>query len=143
MSEDNHQRASSSDEVMDTTEGKDFSDGDNLSKEPVDDLFGSASEDEGDGTQKRRLDDEDLDSGDDEGRQDRMDEDMDGYGEEVETQHSVTMADIELGRHPIPHGNDNEVWTRHIALLPGTNTAADISAQVPQFPWHRPGQVHI
>lgn len=142
MSEDHHHRASSSDEVMDTTEGKDFSDGDDLSKAPVDDLFGSGSEVDGDGTQKRRLDDDDLDSGDDEGRQDRMDEDMDGYGEEVETQHSVTMADIELGRHPIPHDNNYEVWARNFTLLSEINVAVDIPAQVPQFCWHPPDQVH-
>jgi len=117
MSEDDHQRGNSSDEVMDTTEPIDFSDGDPATREEVDvddeGLFGSGSDEGDEPTKKRKLDDEDLDSGDDEGRHDRMDEDMDGYGaEEIETQHSVSMADIEIGRHPIPHDADGEVWTR-------------------------------
>ena len=116
MSEDHDQRTSSPDEVMDTTEPKDFSDDDHSAMETVDGddegLFGSGTEDGTEGVKKRKLDDEDLDSGDDEGRHDRMDEDMDGYGaEEIETQRSVSMADIEIGRHPIPHGQNGEVWT--------------------------------
>lgn len=123
MSEDSRQ-PSSADEVMDTTEAKDFSDGDHAIREELDEdddggLFGSGSEDERNGDKKRRLDDEELDSGDDEGRHDRMDEDMDGYGaEEIETQRSVSIAEVEIGRHPLPRGKDSEVWTQNTTLLP-------------------------
>lgn len=60
----------------------------------------------------RALDDEQLDSGDDENRfdrrEDRMDEAADGedYGE------TVNIMDVGLARAPVPATNDGEVWRR-------------------------------
>ena len=58
---------------------------------------------------KRKLDDEELDSGDDEGRNDRLNDDMDGYGLEEEVQESVTLVDVSIGRHALPRGIDSDV----------------------------------
>ncbi|KAI9845342.1 MAG: hypothetical protein M1837_004964 [Sclerophora amabilis] len=75
-------------------------------------LFSSDSEDEGVEIQKnqRKLDDEDLDSGDDEGRNDRVDDHMDGDdGEEDQGEDSVVM-ELQLGRHAVPDGSDRELY---------------------------------
>jgi RNA polymerase-associated protein LEO1 len=60
------------------------------------------------------LDDEELDSGDDLGRKDRL-EDSD---QEVE-QRVINTVDISLGRHNLPHGSDGEVCSAyaHHSLL--------------------------
>lgn len=62
---------------------------------------------------RRKLDDEELDSGDDEGRRDRLEDgDMDGYVNDEEEQgemRSQNVADIRLARHPIPCPSDGEV----------------------------------
>ena len=58
---------------------------------------------------KRQLDDEELDSGDDEGRQDRVPE-YDDLGEDGEQEVAEDIVlDMELGRHPIPEPSDGEV----------------------------------
>jgi RNA polymerase-associated protein LEO1 len=54
----------------------------------------------------RQLDDEELDSGDDEGRQDRATQ-QDNYAQEEKVDEIV--QDIELGRHAIPEPGDGEV----------------------------------
>jgi RNA polymerase-associated protein LEO1 len=56
-------------------------------------------------SQSRRLDDEELDSGDDLDRTDRLDDEPE---EEYVTQEKVTM-DLELPRQPIPEPSDGEV----------------------------------
>jgi RNA polymerase-associated protein LEO1 len=53
----------------------------------------------------RRLDDEDLDSGDDLDRTDRLADELE---EEYVTQEKLTM-DLELPRQPIPEPSDGEV----------------------------------
>jgi RNA polymerase-associated protein LEO1 len=57
---------------------------------------------------QRELDDEELDSGDDEGRMDRV-----GVGEEADLdgrpEDEVRLMDAALGRHAIPYGSDGEV----------------------------------
>lgn len=67
-------------------------------------------------TKHRKLDDEELDSGDDEGRLDRIEDDgVDGYGDGEEEQgevHSLNVADVRLARHPIPCPSDGEVIAR-------------------------------
>ena len=96
------------DVVMDTTEAPlaPLSD--------VDDeggLFGSGSEDE---RGRRKLDDEELDSGDDEDRNDRVEEDgIDGYEDQERTmvESQTNVLDLSLGRHGIPQGSDGEVST--------------------------------
>lgn len=58
---------------------------------------------------RRRLDDEELDSGDDEGRYDRAGDRMDygdedgGYGE------TLNVMDLNLGRAPEPESTNGEV----------------------------------
>ncbi|PGH31320.1 RNA polymerase-associated protein LEO1 [[Emmonsia] crescens] len=72
------------------------------------DLFGSGSE-EPEERKSRRLDDEELDSGDDDGRYDRhgspMEEDGMGYTE------SLNVMDLSLSRVPEPESTDGEVYT--------------------------------
>ncbi|CAO2650387.1 Nn.00g016790.m01.CDS01 [Neocucurbitaria sp. VM-36] len=72
--------------------------------EEVDDLFGD--EDEAPALQ-RKLDDEELDSGDDEGRADRA-RGADAV-EEVEQQ-TFAFMDADLARHAIPEPTDNELY---------------------------------
>ncbi|KAL8714278.1 MAG: hypothetical protein Q9225_006608 [Loekoesia sp. 1 TL-2023] len=82
------------------------------------DLFGDGSgvdePGEGGSAKRRKLDDEELDSGDDEGRRDRLEDgDMDGYGNDEEEQGEVrsqNVADIRLPRHPIPCPSDGELY---------------------------------
>lgn len=58
---------------------------------------------------RRKLDDSELDSGDDEERDDRLA--ADGYGDEdMEMEaHSANIMDIKLGRHTFPEPSDGEV----------------------------------
>ena len=65
---------------------------------------------------QRELDDEELDSGDDEGRMDRVgiDEDADLEGRPED---EVRLMDAALGRHAIPNGSDGEV--SHYMLVLG------------------------
>ncbi|MCJ1300842.1 hypothetical protein MMC08_003641 [Hypocenomyce scalaris] len=60
----------------------------------------------------RKLDDEELDSGDDEGRKDRMEDDMDGYGEEAagSVPRGVNILTADLGRHAGPRPSDGELY---------------------------------
>jgi hypothetical protein len=54
------------------------------------------------------LDDEELDSGDDVARYDRLPDDEDDAQEE----HQLSVMDAALDRHGIPEPSDNEVrWT--------------------------------
>ena len=96
------------DDVMDTTEAPlaHISD-----VEDEGGLFGSGSEDE---RGRRKLDDEELDSGDDEDRHDRVEEDgADGYEDQERTmvESQTNVLDLSLGRHGIPKGSDGEVST--------------------------------
>lgn len=57
----------------------------------------------------RKLNDEELDSGDDEDRNDRLMDDADGDVDmELEGQ-SANIMDIKLGRHAVPDPSDGEV----------------------------------
>ena len=58
----------------------------------------------------RTLDDEQLDSGDDEGRYDRRDDRMD-EAPDGETQ-SLIIAEMTIARAPVPATNDPEVCNR-------------------------------
>lgn len=57
---------------------------------------------------QRLLDDEELDSGDDLERQDRVDEEVGAAEQQYETQEKTTM-DIEMARQPLPEPSDGEV----------------------------------
>ncbi|MCJ1435035.1 hypothetical protein MMC27_004405 [Xylographa pallens] len=150
VEEDTHHINPTADEIMDSTETKDFASGDSDDlpdhtavmsstagatvgdQEDNDDeggLFGSGSEDEGDaqstfGT-KRKLDDEELDSGDDENRNDRMEEEANGSGaEEMETQKSVQVADFSIGRHGYPRSTDGETYLLKLPHFVGLDPKA-------------------
>jgi RNA polymerase-associated protein LEO1 len=57
--------------------------------------------------QRRQLDDEELDSGDDEGRYDRAHAEDEGAELEQVTE-DVNVMEIDLGRHPVPESSDGE-----------------------------------
>ncbi|CAI7645355.1 unnamed protein product [Penicillium palitans] len=77
-----------------------------------DDLFGSDGEGGLDDIEpQRNLDDEQLDSGDDENRYDRREDRMDDVAEE---QQEVNVADQDLARAPVPLTNDGEVYTMRV-----------------------------
>lgn len=110
-------------------------DGDDHDEEPLSDdlndvddadLFGDGSEAGGNGqafnvtnsekavtAKSRKIDDKELDSGDDEGRRDRLGDDvMEGYGDDEEYHgeaRSLNVADVRLARHPVPCPSDGEV----------------------------------
>ncbi|KAL1956980.1 hypothetical protein VTO42DRAFT_6469 [Malbranchea cinnamomea] len=80
------------------------------------DLFGSASEDEEpvDRRRQRHLDDEELDSGDDEDRFDRRGTPMD-EDEEAEERVTLNVMDLALGRVAEPESTDGQI---HILSVP-------------------------
>jgi len=103
-------------------------------QDPLDDdhLFGSGSENEGSEYDKlmsqplpeadrfdsagsvvnkrRKLDDQELDSDDDEGRDDRLENGVDGHGQEEEFQDASTnVLSSSIGRQPDPQPSDGEV----------------------------------
>ncbi|EEH16558.2 hypothetical protein PABG_06645 [Paracoccidioides brasiliensis Pb03] len=73
------------------------------------DLFGSGSEEEPKEHRRRGLDDEELDSGDDEGRYDRQGSPMDEDG--IYYPESLNVMDLSLSRVPEPESTDGEVYT--------------------------------
>lgn len=88
----------------------------------------------------RKLDDEELDSGDDENRNDRMEDGMegyddDGYGQEQKTQ---TVLALKLGRHKIPRGSDGEVSSSALPLRTRLLTL-ESALPPPISPFPRPG----
>lgn len=73
------------------------------------------------------MDDEDLDSGDDEGRGDRIQDEEDARGAEEEQVEQAIM-EAALGRQPVPEPSDGEVSETCCTLccalpLPGTDSA--------------------
>ncbi|KAL1306867.1 hypothetical protein AAFC00_005517 [Neodothiora populina] len=77
-----------------------------------DDLFGDEDEDEADApAQQRTLDDADLDSGDDEGRHDRVgDGEEEMRDEEEEEERTLAVMEAGLGRQPLPEPSDGEMY---------------------------------
>ncbi|KXG51623.1 Leo1-like protein [Penicillium griseofulvum] len=77
-----------------------------------DDLFGSDGEGGLDDIEPHRsLDDEHLDSGDDEHRYDRREDRMEDVAQE---EHHVNIIDQDLSRAPMPLTNDGEVYTMRV-----------------------------
>ncbi|KAI9712946.1 MAG: hypothetical protein M1828_001505 [Chrysothrix sp. TS-e1954] len=72
------------------------------------DLFGGASDDEN-ATKQRRLDDSDLDSGDDEGAQDRRPEEDVDVPAPQETE-EVSMLSAQIASQSIPEATDGEFY---------------------------------
>ena len=56
---------------------------------------------------RRKLDDSELDSGDDEGRGDRVKDDLDR--DDGVPERTAVITDIGIGRHPGPISSDGEV----------------------------------
>ncbi|KAL8984749.1 MAG: hypothetical protein Q9205_001356 [Flavoplaca limonia] len=83
---------------------------------PDGDLFGDGSEDgENGGTPKRReLDDEGLDSGDDGGQRDPLEDDYAHDNDEHGETREENVEDIRLPRHPIPRPSDGELYLFHM-----------------------------
>ncbi|KAH8693038.1 Leo1-like protein-domain-containing protein [Talaromyces proteolyticus] len=77
------------------------------------DLFGSDSEGGLEEPPHRSLNDPELDSGDDEGRYDRMDDRMD-LAEDGGYEETLKVMDLSLGRAPEPQTTDQEVYTMEI-----------------------------
>ncbi|KAH7130657.1 Leo1-like protein-domain-containing protein [Dendryphion nanum] len=78
--------------------------------EDDDDLFGDGGDDD-EGEQPapaKLLDDEDLDSGDDEGRNDRAPETQDAIEEGV--QETLNFMDADIARHAVPEPSDGELY---------------------------------
>ncbi|KAF2089089.1 hypothetical protein K490DRAFT_72718 [Saccharata proteae CBS 121410] len=106
-----------------------------------DDLFGDdgdeepALEEEPE-TTHRELDDEDLDSGDDLGRNDRV---VSAQAEEVEEQEQVELAvsDLSLARHAVPDPSDNELYLTKVPDFLGIEPKAFIKEQ-----WQPPEAEH-
>ena len=62
------------------------------------------------GHKRRKLNDSELDSGDDEGMLDRVNDGINGHGKEQETYDRLAnILDISIGRHPVPQPSDGEV----------------------------------
>ncbi|KAJ6150821.1 hypothetical protein N7470_007415 [Penicillium chermesinum] len=88
--------------------------GENMDEDNDADLFGSDGEEGGleDERPNRTLDDEALDSGDDEDRydrRDRMEDDLDDVDD-----HTVNIMDVNLARAPVPATNDGLVYTMRV-----------------------------
>ncbi|KAH3918494.1 hypothetical protein HBH56_037400 [Parastagonospora nodorum] len=75
--------------------------------EDEDDLFGDGGDDEEEPA-ARKLDDEELDSGDDEGRADRAR--AQEAAEEEGEQHTFAVMDADIARHAIPEPSDGELY---------------------------------
>lgn len=78
----------------------------NSASEVEDDLFGDVDEEQ-DQSKTRELDDEELDSGDDEGRYDRIRDQEDGQDEG--SLREARVLEATLWRHPLPKPADGEV----------------------------------
>ena len=60
---------------------------------------------------RRKLNNAELDSGDDEGRLNGVKDNSNVQGKEQETYDRLAnILDISIGRHPIPQPSDGEVW---------------------------------
>ena len=64
----------------------------------------------------RTLDDEELDSGDDENRYDRMDETMDGAADSRVDYKTLTVQDVDLSRAPALTTHNGEVRNENIPM---------------------------
>ncbi|RWQ99674.1 Leo1-like protein-domain-containing protein [Paecilomyces variotii] len=86
---------------------------DKLNADDDADLFGSDGDLEEPSERPRRtIDDEELDSGDDEGRYDRAGDRMDyDEGEEGGYRETLNVMDLNLGRAPEPESSNGEVYT--------------------------------
>ncbi|KAF2786154.1 hypothetical protein K505DRAFT_318902 [Melanomma pulvis-pyrius CBS 109.77] len=80
-----------------------------LDDEDEDDLFGDGGDDEDEQPAMRKLDDEELDSGDDDGRADRVLDTQQDAGEEQEHQ-TFNFMDADIARHCIPEPSDGELY---------------------------------
>ncbi|KAK3176459.1 hypothetical protein OEA41_007782 [Lepraria neglecta] len=120
---------------------------DQLNEEDAGGLFGSGSEDEGSGAdsvsnKRRKLDDEDLDSGDDGGRRDRLEDGAEGDGKGDELyEHRANILATSIGRHPGPRPSDGELYLLQLPNFIGIEPKAFTlkSFQPPKTDHHSSG----
>ncbi|KAL2059635.1 hypothetical protein ABVK25_000928 [Lepraria finkii] len=120
---------------------------DQLNEEDAGGLFGSGSEDEGSGAdsvsnKRRKLDDEDLDSGDYEGRRDRLEDGAEGDGKGDELyEHRANILATSIGRHPGPRPSDGELYLLQLPNFIGIDPKAFTlkSFQPPKSDHHSSG----
>ena len=80
---------------------------------------------------QRQLDDKELDSGDDEGRKDRVEDDMEGMDDEEQEQQQVTISDMSLCPHATPRGSDKEVGLEvHSSLIQANNISLSVHSSI-------------
>lgn len=77
----------------------------------------------------RQLDDAELDSGDDEGRDDRAQEDDEDQQQQQFEDHEMLSMDVEVARQPVPEPSDGEVGNLDNGSLDLTLTNTDVSSQ--------------
>ncbi|KAE9972350.1 hypothetical protein BLS_004060 [Venturia inaequalis] len=86
----------------------------------MDDLFGDdpteTAEAEAEPTVQRDLDDEDLDSGDDLGRSDRIQREA-NEPQPVVVEDNYNVIDVDFPRHPIPQPSDGEVYALKVPKI--------------------------
>lgn len=97
---------------------------------------------------RRRLDDEELDSGDDLDRYDRIADRMDyEEGEDRDYGETLNVMDLSLGRAPEPESTSGEVWLRfgvttsHYDPVSTNMMSPGLHDANPYFPLHRDGRV--
>lgn len=85
----------------------------------------------------RQLDDEELDSGDDEGRNDRLaDDDEMAVDDGQQPLEELMFMDVEFGRHPVPEPSDGEASTTTASASDSeeTDVLLAIPHESPTFP---------
>ncbi|KAF2667511.1 hypothetical protein BT63DRAFT_480459 [Microthyrium microscopicum] len=104
----------SSDGLEDVASAHDLSDLENGDlQDEVDDLFGDGEDGEA-SSKPRQLDDEDLDSGDDEGRTDRREPGDEEDEDDVPADKDMIVQPLQLPRHVIPDSSDKEMYLTKI-----------------------------
>ncbi|KAF2264580.1 hypothetical protein CC78DRAFT_568264 [Lojkania enalia] len=110
-----------------------------------DDLFGDGGDDDDDDDEQpkglRKLDDEELDSGDDAGRTDRIRADSDDQDAVEEDQQTFNYMDADIARHPIPEPSDGELYLLKVPRFLGFEPTAfnPKTFQVPITDHHNKG----
>lgn len=84
----------------------------------------------------RQLDDAELDSGDDEGRDDRAQQDDEEQQQQFED-HEMLSMDVEVARQPVPEPSDGEVGILNHSSLYLILTKSDVPSQGARIHVHR------
>jgi RNA polymerase-associated protein LEO1 len=81
---------------------------------------------------QRQLDDEDLDSGDDIGRSDRIQREANEAEPETVTD-DYNVIDVDFPRHPIPELSDGEVFIRSSSIFTMLTIRIELPPQSPSI----------